>query len=145
MTKKKRLKSFDSIVSETYREYSREDMKSNPETNYPLFGFKYLFPTTHKDCKDAGFFKDFLMRLKKLSDLGWREIEKSPRHSFGSEKIPIEQLHPNFQMPEEFKTQKRLTVFRATGNNHVFAGVRQENTFHILFIESEFGTLYDHN
>lgn len=145
MGKRRKSKSLDSVESETIRIFRRSDLRSNPETNYPLFGFKYLFDTTHKECKDAGFFKAFLVRLKKLSDLGWKEIEKSPRHSFGTEKIPIEQLRPKFEMPEEFKTQRRITVFRATGDNHVFAGIREENTFHILLIESSFGSLYHHD
>ena len=58
------------------------------EIDHPLFSFKYLQKNSICDCKDAAFFYEFLFRLKKLSELGWDEIRKSGRHSFGMEKIP---------------------------------------------------------
>lgn len=145
MARKPRSKSFAEIYVEATSSIGKTGLKSNPETNYPLFGFKYLDDVTHKDCGKGAFFVKFLERLNKLSSLGWAEIAKSDRHSFGTEKIDIDVLRPAVALPDEFKTIRRLTVFRATGDNHVFAGVREGNTFHILFIESEFGLLYDHD
>ena len=82
-------------------------------------------------------------RLKKLSELGWEEIRKSQRHSFGMEKIPVKSIRPQcpaFITPDV----KELEVFRATGNNKVFLGIQQENIFHVIFIEANFGDVYTH-
>ena len=149
MAKKRKNKTFEQICSELKNDSSDlpslADLRINPPTNYPLFGFKYLKDTTHKHCNNGVFFVKFLERLNKLSSLGWKEIEKDDRHSFGTEKIDIEQLYPEVDLPPQFKKYDKLTVFRATGDNHVFAGIREHNTFHIFFIESEFGKLYDHD
>ena len=96
-----------------------------------------------KDCKDYDFFFRFLERLQKLSELGWKEINKSNRHGFGTEKIPTDQIKPKFP---EFITPdvNFLTAFRATGNNHPFLGIQNGKIFHIIYIESKFGDIYDH-
>lgn len=149
MAKKDKNKSFDSIVKglkeESYSNPNIESLNSNPSTDYPLFGFKYLKDDTHKDCKKSKFFIDFLDRLKKLSNLSWKEIEKSGRHKFGTEGIELGYFKPDIKLPPQFSNKKKLTVFRATGDKHVFAGIREGNTFHIMYIESEFGDLYDHD
>lgn len=35
-------------------------------------------------------------------------------------------------------------VFRATGDNHVFLGYHQKDTFEVIFIEYSFGDIYTH-
>ncbi|MCU4155223.1 hypothetical protein J1N10_04505 [Carboxylicivirga sp. A043] len=113
------------------------------EEDYPMFCFKHLSETSIKDCKDSDFFIEFLLRLKKLSELGWKEIRKSQRHGFGMEKIPISEIHPklpNCVTPEV----KHLHVFRATGNNLPFVGIVIQQVFRIFFIETKFGDIYDH-
>lgn len=109
-----------------------------------LFSFKHLQTSiSYKNTKDSRFFVDFLERLKKLSELGWEEIRKSQRHGFGMEKIPIRAIRPqcpSFVTPDV----KELVVFRATGENKVFVGIQQENIFHIIFIEANFGDVYAH-
>lgn len=149
MAKKTQNKPFAEILSDLKKKSAGlvpvEEMRPNPATNYPLFSFKYLKDRTHRDCNESVFFIRFLERLNKLSSLGWREIEKSDRHSFGTEKIGISEVKPDVELPKVFENQKDFTVFRATGDNHVFAGIREFNTFHIFYIESEFGALYDHD
>jgi hypothetical protein len=39
---------------------------------------------------------------------------------------------------------RELTVFRATGNNLPFLGLRLNDTFQVIFIESNFGDIYKH-
>ncbi|MDR2499052.1 MAG: hypothetical protein LBD28_06380, partial [Tannerellaceae bacterium] len=69
--------------------------KNNIETlSYPIFCFKYLQDVSIKDSTDAKFFKEFLFRLQRLSVLGWEGIRKSQRHSFGTEKISVQNLKP---------------------------------------------------
>lgn len=111
--------------------------------NYPLFCFKYLQTTSINKCRDADFFFKFLERLKKLSDLGWDGIRTSSRHSYGIEKLPVNKIKP--ELPK-FVTDdvKELTVFRANGNNLPFLGIQRGIFFHVIFIETSFGDIYNH-
>ena len=121
-----------------------EDDGVERKYSYPLFSFKHLQTSvSYKNTKDTKFFIVFLERLNKLSLLGWEEIRKSQRHSYGMEKIPIGKIKPqlpNFITPDI----KELHVFRATGSNKVFVGLQQEDVFHVIFIEAEFGEVYKH-
>lgn len=111
--------------------------------DYPIFCFKYLQEVSVKNCSDSKFFYDFLFRLKKLSELGWNEINKSARHSFGTEKMPIKSLKPD--LPAIITDDvDELTVFRANGNNLPFLGIRKSGLFHVIFIETNFGDIYNH-
>ena len=86
---------------------------------------------------------EFLLRLKKLSELGWKEIRQSHKHSFGMEKIPVEKIRP--QLPVCVTPDvKHLHVLRATGSNLPFVGVEMQKVFRVLFIETAFGDIYDH-
>lgn len=106
------------------------------------FSFKYLQPCSYPDCKDAGFFVQFIQRLGKLSQLGWNEIAKADRHGFGMEKIPNSTIKP--QLPDTITDDVTLLVFKATGDNKPFVGFRDGNIFHIVFIETKFGDVYSH-
>lgn len=113
------------------------------QEDYPVFCFKYLSDASIKDCKNSGFFIEFLLRLKKLSELGWKEIRTSQRHSFGMEKISVDSIHP--QLPTCITPEvKHLHVFRATGRNHPFIGLETQNVFRVFFIETNFGDIYNH-
>ena len=137
MTQKKRhrlIKPLGNITIER-ENVSKED--------YPVFCFKYLSEKSIKGCTDYSFYFDFLMRLKKLSTLGWNEIRKSPVHSFGMEPIPVGKIKPN--LPACITPEiKKLHVFRASGNNLPFVGIQVQNVFRILFIETQFGDIYNH-
>lgn len=114
----------------------------------PLFSFEYLcvnfINTTHNCSRNPRLFMDFVVRLQKLSELGWKEIRKSSRHGFGTEQIPIDKIKP--QRPScVTRDINELTIFRADGSKHVFAGFMRHNVFFVLFIESNFGDLYDHS
>ena len=111
--------------------------------DYPIFCFKYLQDVSIKKCNDYRFFFDFIFRLQKLGELGWQEINKSSRHSFGTEKIPIKQIKPALPIIITDDIDE-LTVFRANGNNLPFLGIRKTNVFHIIFIETDFGDIYNH-
>lgn len=113
------------------------------EEDYPMFCFKHLSYSSFENCTDPTFFIEFLQRLKKLSELGWKEIRKSHRHSFGMEKIPIDRINP--KLPSCVTPEvKHLSVFRATGSNLPFVGVQVQKVFRIFFIETEFGDIYKH-
>ena len=125
-------------------EVKKIDMHDIINGNYPIFCFKYLSEKSIKGCTDYEFYHDFLMRLKKLSILGWDEIKRSPHHSFGMEPIPINKIKPLLP-PCITPDITKLHVFRATGNNLPFIGIQIQNIFRILFIETQFGDIYDHH
>lgn len=135
---KKRV--FDIQVPE-----KKEDLiaRSVDQLEYPIFSFKYLQEDSIKDCKDHNFFYSFLIRMKNLSELGWAEIRKSHKHSFGMSKIPISALKP--QMPKAITPDvTELTVFRAVGDNRPFLGFQTGGIFHVVFIESTLNEIYHH-
>ena len=99
------------------------------QKQYISFSFELLHDVSYTECNESSFFINLLQRLKKLCLLDWNEINKSQRHSFGYEKISI----------------KSIFSFRATGSNHVFLGFREGNVFKVVFIESKFGDIYNHD
>ena len=110
-----------------------------------VFSFKYLQDKSITDKTQSEFYYKYLFRLKKLCELGWKEINKSHKHSFGTEKIPREQINSKSDIPILTDDVTKLTVFRATGDNHVFMGVRDDNCFYVIFIEANFGDIYSHD
>ena len=111
------------------------------ELDYPIFCFRYLQTVSKGDYK---FYSDFVERLKKISGLTWNQINGADRHGFGTEKMPVNQIKP--QLPR-FVTPEitHLSVFRANGDKRPFLGLRSGVVFHIIFIEEQFGDVYDHN
>lgn len=115
--------------------------ESSIELDYPVFCFRYLQTVSNGDYK---FYSDFVERLKKISGLTWSQINVADRHGFGTEKMPVKQIKP--QLPR-FVTPEitHLLVFRANGDSRPFLGLRNGVVFHIIFIEEQFGDVYDHN
>lgn len=108
--------------------------------DYPIFCFKHLQTIPKANFK---FYADFITRLKKISSLTWNEISNADRHGFGTEKMPVNQIKlglPKFITPDV----KYLLVFRASGDNRPFLGLRNGTVFHIIFIEEQFGDVYSH-
>jgi hypothetical protein len=134
---KKKLKP-EAVPSDTI---SRSKLSS--DFDYPIFCFKHLQTDISINKCNEDIFKEFLKRVYKLSILGWKEIHKSPRHSYGWEKIPRNQIKPSlpsFVTPEvDF-----LYAFRYTGGNLPFLALRNGNILHVIFIEANFGDIYDH-
>lgn len=110
--------------------------------DYPVFCFKHL--KTNCSGKDYKFYFDFIERLSKISSLSWKEINLTHKHGFGTEKMPVGKIKPTLP-PFVTPDVKDLIVFRANGDNRPFLGIRNENVFHIIFIEESFGDVYDHN
>ena len=90
-------------------------------------------------------FFDFLIRLKKLSELGWNKIRESQRHSFGMEKIPISSIRPKPQYPSFITPDVTdFSVFRSNGNNTGLVGLQVEKIFYVFYIEAKHGDIYKH-
>lgn len=108
------------------------------------FGFGELHNISYKEAtKDGKFFIDLLNRLKSLCNLGWNGISTSWRHGYGYEIMSKTSMNKNIAvlMPNGMDS---LQVFRASGDNHVFLGYRDGNTFQVMFIEYQFGDIYNH-
>lgn len=111
--------------------------------DYPVFCFKYLqWGNIQKE--DFRLLKDFIARAQKLESLGWNEIYTSSRHSYGMEQISVRMIKP--QLPSFISPDvKNLIAFRYTGNNLPFLALRNDNILHVIFIETRFGDIYDHD
>ena len=121
------------------------DLESFANVDFPLFSFRWLSSYSIEKCNDPKFFLSYLMRLQKLSELGWKEIRLSDRHSFGMEKIPVDAVKPK-KLPEIVTPDvEKLDVFRATGNNLPMVGLQEGKIFHVFFIEASFGDVYSHD
>lgn len=108
------------------------------------FDFTELRPISYSKAKrDGEFFIKFLERLKKLGNLDLKSIYASDKHSFGMEKMKADNLTSSAKqyLPAGVNS---LTVFRATGDNHVFLGIRNKNIFQVMFVEYKFGDVYNH-
>lgn len=124
---------------------SKKEIEALSKIDHPLFSFKYLKDVSIDKCNDSSFFYDFLMRLQKLSNLGWKEIRTSHRHSFGMEKIPVEDIVPREQLPSFVTKEGEVDVFRAAGDNRTFVGLQEGKIFYIFFIEASFGDVCPHS
>ncbi|GAA0871746.1 hypothetical protein GCM10009117_08920 [Gangjinia marincola] len=108
--------------------------------DYPIFCFKHLKLTFNREYK---YYYKFIERIQKLSTLSWNQINRESKHGYGFEKMPLNQIRkdmPPFITPDV----QHLQVFRATGDNRVFLGLRKENIFHVIFMEEQFGDIYNH-
>ena len=108
-----------------------------------VFGFSKLQPFSYPKADDASFFIKYLERLKKLCNLDWNTIRTTQKHGFGTETIFASSLTQAAQnmLPSNIE---KLLVLRATGNNHAFLGIQEDNIFQVFFIEYEFGDIYSH-
>jgi hypothetical protein len=84
----------------------------------------------------------FAKTLQKLSASHWKDLILAQRHGQGSEFIPRKQIKA--PIPPQFEDKDKFLVFRYHGNRPM-AGVRIGDIFHVLWIEPEFGRLYDHS
>lgn len=120
------------------------------QIDHPLFSFKYLQEDSidKYDKQEEGGkpYFEFLMRLKKLSELGWKGIRIAHHHSFGMEKIPRNQIIPQKPLPPFITPDvEAFHVFRSRGNNTVFVGLQMEKVFYIFYVELKHGEIYSHS
>lgn len=117
---------------------------SGGASNEVLFSFRFLHEVSFNNKKvDRQFHTEFIIRLKKLSELGWKSIRIDKKHGYGYEKIPVSQIKPTISATPT-PDANYLFAFRANGAKNVFLGVQVGNVFYILFIEANFGDVYNH-
>ena len=64
------------------------------------------------------------------------------RHGHGLEHLPVGQIKK--KVPVQFSDEEKLTVFRYSSDLRPMIGVRVQDVFHILWIEKDFGDVYEH-
>lgn len=129
----------------TNKSIKKESLGVYERIDYPLFSFKYLYENSINKCTNHKFFFKLLIRLKKLSELGWNEIRESQRHSWGMEKIPISSIGPKPKYPSFITPDVTdFSVFRSNGNNTGLVGLQVEKIFYVFYIEAKHGDIYNH-
>ena len=112
--------------------------------NYISFGFKELRDISYtKAKKDSDFFIDYIKHLRQFCQLNWNDVRTTQRHGLGTESINVDSLKDGArkQVPSGLT---KLLVLRTTGGNHAFLGYRDGSVFQVLFIEYQFGDVYNH-
>lgn len=116
-----------------------------PATNYDEATPKFCLHHIHHGHSVAklppNLRADFAVALERFAELTWRDIKLMGRHSFGSEWMRKDRIHPD--VPEKFKDEDRFMVLRYSGNLPM-VGVRILDVFHVLWIEANYGDVYNH-
>ncbi|WP_309074615.1 hypothetical protein [Paenarthrobacter sp.] len=84
---------------------------------------------------------EFAMALFKRRGMTWTEIQQAPKHGLGSEKMPASSIRA--AIPRVFGDVENFLVLRYSGLLPM-AGVRVGDVYHIVWLEPQFGDLYDH-
>ena len=103
----------------------------------PVFSFYFQCKNLHIEKLDKDKQSDLLVRLSKLSELSWYQIDCSDRHKFGYEKIDKKSL--NFSLPLHVTDETTIIAFRSSGLLSM-VGYRDTNTFHILAVDQNFNS-----
>jgi hypothetical protein len=111
----------------------------NDET--PKFCLNFLRDDFDVHALSAQHQAAFAKTLQKLASSRWKDLLVAPRHGQGTEFIPAGQLKA--PIPARFQDEQRFMVFRYDGRLPM-AGVRVRDVYHVLWLEPEFGRLYDH-
>ena len=106
----------------------------------PVFSFEYLQAgwCIH-DCQQEERSK-MLDRLRRISQISWREIRQLDRHAYGTEIIDREILKVG--IPSFLTADVKLLAFRAF-DLVAMVGYRKGRIFHVIWIDREF-KLYAH-
>lgn len=112
----------------------------NPGEGYPLLSLRHLQPGFGVDELDPEAAHALLSKWAKRSCLQWSELRTHDRHGLGAEKLPCDKIKPI--IPTRFKNDHYL-VYRHL-ENHAVVGFLAADVFYVLWIEKEYGDLYDH-
>jgi hypothetical protein len=83
----------------------------------------------------------FALSLQQRAKLTWQQIMMADKHGQGTEKLPARSIRAN--VPRKYSDTQEFLVMRYDGRRPM-VGVRANDVFHVLWIESEYGDLYDH-
>ncbi len=115
----------------------------NSNGGHPLFCFQYLRDGFGIEDLSNDQQAKLALGLGTIARYSWQECTLAPKHSkIGTEVLDIKWIKRPRVL--EFPEVSKYLVFRYTGANHPVIGVRDGNVFHALWIEREFGDVYDH-
>jgi hypothetical protein len=118
------------------------DPPTDHSAGYPKFCLRFLqrgFDVYNLSKEQRA---DFALTLQQRSTLTWAQLQQARRHEQGFEVLDRAQFRGT--VPAVFEDQPRFLVFRYS-NRLPMAGVRSADTFHLIWIESEYGELYEHD
>ena len=82
------------------------------------------------------------LTLHRCAQMRWIDIHQAGRKGAGTEWIPKAQIRA--PVPPKFSDQERFMAFRYMGKLPML-GVRVREVFHLLWVERQFGDVYDHD
>jgi hypothetical protein len=135
---KQQSKKPKQIQSELPQQTGRIPRQESTQNLPPLFSLEHLHPSysinlCEKDDKVA-----FAERICELGKMTWASIQASHKHSFGSEIIR------NVNLPKPACIGDRAIIaFRYSGKKPM-VGFRDGRVLNIVWIERQFGDVYDH-
>lgn len=117
-------------------------IRSVPEDDgHLLLSFRHVQPRFGVEEMSERQRSQFMIKWAKRCGFTWKDLQQHPKHALGFEMLPRPQFKPN---PPESLEEDSYMVFRHEGNLP-FAGFKAGDTFYVLWIETKFGDLYDHN
>lgn len=117
--------------------------EKSPEQLPPAFSFEHV-QQSHcismlADHTERGL---LLEAFRKLGSMTWSQINSAPRHGLGYERMPFDQIKA--PRPACISDDTNLLVFRWKGKLP-FVGFRDGRVLHVLWVEQNFGDLYNHD
>lgn len=110
---------------------------------FPKFSFEFCFNGKRALDKVQGPIKQVIMdKITMLSQLTWGEIKDLNRER-GFEKIDKNQFTALQNIPQKFKEEKKITVFRLNRDKGRLIGYIEAETFFVVWIDTEFN-MYKH-
>ncbi len=123
-------------------EFDRATAKTNYDAEHPKFCLRYLQGDFDTKSLPPDKQSAMLTQMQSLANIPWKEIKTSNHKGLGTEFIPVGQIYP--PVPRLFKDEERFMFFRYCGNLPM-GGIRIRDIFHVLWIEKQFGEVYDHD
>ena len=111
-----------------------------PEQQPPIFSLRYLDPEycVTKCIKDDQ--AQFAVKMYRLSQLTWCQINSQHRHGLGSEKIARDSIKR--PIPKSITNEVNFIAFRFSGKK-AMVGYRDGTIFYVIWLDRNC-TLYDH-
>jgi hypothetical protein len=113
----------------------------NHDEESPKFCLRFLQRDFDVNSLSPASQAAFAKTLQKLAASPWKQLKLADRHGQGTELIPREQIRAS--IPAQFEDQAKFMMFRYDGRLPM-GGTRVRDIYHVLWIEPEFGRLYDH-
>lgn len=120
-----------------------EHAPERPDDVPPIFSFRYMAATHCITCCERDEKAAFAVRLRKLSELTWKQLRMAPRHGLGYEKIDSGSLL--VPIPAFITDDVSFIAFRFDGLKPMI-GFRDRDDmriFHVVWLDRNFNT-YNH-